>query len=80
MYSDNSFIEFAKCKSTKQVDFHSEDYQEVKRAIAFCRDCPVKTACLNYALENNIKYGVWGGTSAYARRKMKLNHLSNSVS
>ena len=73
-----SFMEKAKCKKTKEVDFHSDDYKEVKKAIAFCKNCPVKTQCLQYALEHNMKYGVWGGTSAYSRRK--LNHLSTSVS
>lgn len=80
MYISDSFKDEAKCKSTKEVDFHSEHYLEVKKAIAFCKTCPVKTQCLEYALKHNIKYGVWGGTSAYARRKLKLNHLSIPVS
>jgi WhiB family redox-sensing transcriptional regulator len=33
-------------------------------------DCPVKVPCLEYALENRIDHGVWGGTSERERRRI----------
>lgn len=27
----------------------------------FCQRCPVRIDCLNFALANNEKHGVWGG-------------------
>lgn len=27
----------------------------------FCDRCPVKAACYQYAKENDIRYGIWGG-------------------
>lgn len=36
-----------------------------------CRECPVVTACLAYALRNNEPYGVFGGTSPQDRAKMR---------
>ena len=41
---------------------------EVARRI--CAECPVKGACLEYALRNGIDHGVWGGTSERERRRI----------
>lgn len=32
-----------------------------------CQGCPIKDACLQYAIANNIRYGVWGGRSERER-------------
>jgi WhiB family redox-sensing transcriptional regulator len=40
------------------------------RAVAVCRQCPVRRACLDYALDHN-EYGVWGGTSETQRRQIR---------
>ncbi len=34
----------------------------------WCRPCPVATQCLKWAIENH-KYGIWGGTTEYARMR-----------
>lgn len=36
-----------------------------------CILCPVRAECLQYALENNEQYGVWGGKSARQRRQLR---------
>lgn len=38
-------------------------------ARAFCDACPVQLVCLEYALRNGIKHGVWGGTPYRTRRR-----------
>lgn len=35
-----------------------------------CFSCPVRTTCLNYALEHRIMWGLWGGVSQNDRRKL----------
>ncbi|CAM5599797.1 MULTISPECIES: WhiB family transcriptional regulator [Streptomyces] len=41
-----------------------------KRVKTLCSDCPVRTECLAYALDNRIEHGIWGGTTARERRSL----------
>lgn len=41
---------------------------EVKRV---CLACDVRVQCLDYALEHDERYGVWGGLSERERRRVK---------
>jgi len=37
----------------------------------FCKRCPVRALCLEYALVNNEEHGVWGGLSTKERQQLK---------
>lgn len=37
------------------------------RARTLCNGCPERVDCLQYALDEGIEFGVWGGMSAYQR-------------
>jgi WhiB family transcriptional regulator, redox-sensing transcriptional regulator len=39
------------------------------KARAVCASCPVRIQCLDYALENSIRYGIWGGLNAGDRTR-----------
>lgn len=41
--------------------FFSEQLDDIARAKAFCRECPVRAACLAAALGRREPWGVWGG-------------------
>jgi WhiB family redox-sensing transcriptional regulator len=36
-----------------------------------CQGCDVKQQCLEYALANDERFGIWGGLSERERRKLK---------
>jgi WhiB family redox-sensing transcriptional regulator len=36
-----------------------------------CRSCPVIKECLQYALDNNEMYGVWGGMGNSERKSLR---------
>ena len=45
-----------------------------KKATAICRHCPVVAECLADALDNQIEFGVWGGTTERQRRVLLKQH------
>lgn len=55
----------APCRDEADL-FFSEDGRNVAKAKRICtQHCPLasRIACMDYALDNNLEYGVWGGTS-----------------
>jgi WhiB family redox-sensing transcriptional regulator len=50
----------------------------VQRAKAVCSDCPSRQTCLDYALDNHIALGVWGGTSVQERRQIRKQRRAAS--
>lgn len=49
-------------------------WQELERAKAICRDCPVRAHCLQWALDTGQDAGVWGGLSENERRRCSRRH------
>lgn len=42
----------------------------IKTAKRVCGSCPVQTKCLQYAIDNDERFGIWGGLTAHERRKL----------
>ncbi len=38
----------------------------------WCDNCPVKAECLQFAVDNHEKHGLWGGYSPAQRRSMEV--------
>jgi WhiB family redox-sensing transcriptional regulator len=49
------------CHSLDPELFFAESPTDVERAKAHCLDCPLKTECLEGALNRREPWGVWGG-------------------
>lgn len=45
-----------------------EPVDYTQEAIRICFDCPVRRDCLQYALDNEERFGVWGGADESTRR------------
>ncbi len=43
---------------------------DTKLAKSVCAECRVKDECLQYALENRLDWGVWGGLTVLERRSL----------
>ncbi len=57
----------ARCREIDADIFFPEKGQRSKPAKAVCRRCEVQAECLEYAIENQEQYGVFGGLSARER-------------
>jgi hypothetical protein len=67
----------AKCYG--KVSSYDNDpwFEDMEEAQVFCNGdvdghpCPIRDECLVFALTNNLKEGVWGGTSEVTRRVIR---------
>lgn len=51
--------------------FFGERGDSTEEAKAVCRRCPVREPCLEYAMERNEPFGVWGGYSYRGRKNLR---------
>ena len=59
------------CAQTDPEAFFPEKGGSTRDAKKICTSCEVRTMCLEYALENDERFGIWGGLSERERRKLK---------
>lgn len=60
----------ALCAQTDPAAFFPSKGGSVREAKAVCAGCPVAALCLEYALENDERAGVWGSKTPAERRKL----------
>ncbi len=61
----------ALCAQTDPEAFFPEKGGSTREAKKICTSCEVKTQCLEYALQNDERFGIWGGLSERERRKLR---------
>lgn len=45
----------------------AEGKKSAKEAKEICSTCPVRIQCLNYAIVNKERFGIWGGLTPHER-------------
>lgn len=61
----------ALCAQTDPEAFFPEKGGSTRDAKKVCGACPVKQQCLEYALSNDERFGIWGGMSERERRRLR---------
>lgn len=61
----------ALCAQTDPEAFFPEKGGSTREAKRICDSCEVRSECLGYALENDERFGIWGGLSERERRKLR---------
>jgi WhiB family redox-sensing transcriptional regulator len=59
------------CAQTDPEAFFPEKGGSTRDAKKICSSCEVRAHCLEYALENDERFGIWGGLSERERRKLR---------
>jgi WhiB family transcriptional regulator, redox-sensing transcriptional regulator len=68
---DDQWQENALCAQTDPEAFFPEKGGSTREAKRICLGCDVRDKCLEYALANDERFGIWGGLSERERRRLK---------
>lgn len=63
---DSSWRHAAACRS-ESVDFFDSNWHA---AVKVCNVCVVRNQCLEFAVRNDIRSGIWGGMTPKARKEL----------
>jgi len=68
---DRAWQARANCMGVDPDLFFPERGASTREAKEVCRGCVVREECLDYAISNGEKFGIWGGMSERERRRVR---------
>lgn len=75
--SGNAWREDALCRQTDPELFHPEAGANAADARHTCMACPVRQECLEFALDTEQFWGIWGGLSQNElRRRVRIRRAA----
>ncbi len=66
-----SWKDEALCAETDPEAFFPEKGGSTREAKKICTGCEVRAECLEFALANDERFGIWGGLSERERRRLR---------
>ncbi len=66
-----AFMDLGSCRGVDPEIFFPDRGESLAPAKAVCAECIVNDECLEFALANGERFGVWGGTSERERRRIR---------
>lgn len=76
MAATTSWMDWGSCTEVDPELFFIEKGQSPRPAKAICAGCPVREECLEYAIAEEIQWGIWGGLTLLERRRAKRLDLA----
>lgn len=79
-----AFVEEAACRGAGpdlfflEEDQKSENHIKLAEARTVCFHCKVQKECLDFAVENNIKSGIWAGTTPLQRKALRREYRNTN--
>jgi WhiB family redox-sensing transcriptional regulator len=61
----------ALCAEVDPEIFFPDKGERTAHVKQICKACIVKVECLEYSIQNNERFGVWGGLTEHDRRKVR---------
>lgn len=71
-----SWQDFSNCRGADADLFFPERGASTRKAKAICAACEVKGDCLEFAIVQGEKFGIWGGMSERERRKVRRDRAT----
>ena len=68
---EQAWRERALCAETDPEAFFPEKGGSTREAKKVCTGCEVRAECLEFALSNDERFGIWGGLSERERRRLR---------
>lgn len=65
------WMERGLCAQTDPESFFPEKGGSTRDGKRICESCEVRPECLEYALDHDERFGIWGGLSERERRRLK---------
>ena len=59
--ADKPWLRLAACYQTGDPRFFGTETERAEVVLEFCAGCPVQQECGEYRVDNQMRYGVWGG-------------------
>lgn len=72
---DEDWHDQANCLGVDPDLFFPERGASTREAKEVCRGCVVRLDCLEFALQNGEKFGIWGGLSERERRRIRRQRV-----
>lgn len=69
--NDLGWQRLANCLGLPPDVFFPERGESTREAKEVCRGCVVRSECLDFAVNNGERFGIWGGLSERERRKVR---------
>lgn len=66
------------CGKPTELFFPSRGERDWMDGKELCAGCSVRAECLDYAVDNGIMFGVWGGLSEGERRRLRVGQRTES--
>jgi WhiB family redox-sensing transcriptional regulator len=76
---DEGWQERALCAQTDPEAFFPEKGGSTREAKRICSGCEVRAECLDYALAQDERFGIWGGLSERERRRLRRGGISAAI-
>ena len=74
--ADTTWMDGAACRRLADPDaFFAASGDELEEARQVCAGCPVREACLAWAVDREWVEGIWGGTTFVQRRQLRRSRL-----
>lgn len=77
--ADLEWQDSALCAQTDPEAFYPEKGGSTREAKRVCQACDVRSECLDYAIANNERFGIWGGLSEGERMALKKSSEGTGV-